>query len=193
MFLMCPHCTAALCVLSDYHLTLSALYWFYIPHIRPHVGKLNFIFPMLESTALAFTLSIDSPLTSCFQHFGIYIEAIRTSTRGLWTPIKLYFVQSSKWSDHKPSNRGINSRYWPGFQLRPAPMASFQNFEDRPLAQTFARLKKANEARRLFLFYKCEKMLDAFPGLSLVQTLWMLALIGASNVHWYVPCEPRIS
>lgn len=149
---------------------------------------------MQETYALYFTRSIDSPLTSCFQHFGIYIENIWTSTRGLWTPIKLYFVQSSKWSDHKPSNRGINSQYWPDFQLRPAPMASFQNFEDRPLAQTFARLEKANEARRLFLFYKCEKkMLEAFPGLSLVQTLWMTALIAASNVHWYVPCEPRIS
>lgn len=111
---------------------------------------------MAETPALSFTRSIDSPLTSCFQHF-IYIEAVRTSTRGLWTPIKLYFVQSSKWSDHKPSNRGINSQYWPDFQLRPAPMASFQNFEDRPLAQTFARLEKANEARRLFLFYKCEQ------------------------------------
>lgn len=179
--------------LSDYHLRLNALYWFYIAHITPVVVKLNFLFLMHETTVLSFTLSIDSPLTSCFQHFGIYIEAVRTSTRGLWTPIKLYFVQSSKWSDHKPSNRGINSQYWPVFQLRPAPMASFQNFEDRPLAQTFARLEKANEARRLFLFYKCEEMLDAFPGLSLVQTLWMIALIAASNVQWYVPCEPKIT
>lgn len=112
---------------------------------------------MPETPALSFTRSIDSPLTFCFQHFRIYIEVVRTSTRGLWTPIKLYFVQSSKWSDHKPSNRGINSQYWPDFQLRPAPMASFQNFEDRLLAQTFARLEKVNEARRLFLFYKCEQ------------------------------------
>lgn len=119
------------------------------------------------TVALSFTLSIDSPLTSRFQHFGIYTQAVRTSTRGLWSPIKLYFVQSSKWSDHKPSNRGINSQYWPVFRLRPAPMASFQNFKDRPPAQTFARLEKANEARSL----ECEEMLDAFPGLTGSDTL----------------------
>lgn len=158
--------------LSDYHLTLSALYWFYIAHITLDAVNLNFLsgWRRLLRCPLHF-LYVDLPLTYCFQHFGIYIEAVRTSTRGLWTPIKLYFVQSSKWSDHKPSNRGINSQYWPVFQLRPAPMASFQNSEDRPPVQTFARLEKANEARILFLFYNCEEMLDAFPGLTGSDTL----------------------
>lgn len=172
MFLMYPYCTEALCVLFKWlsfntHCSLLVLYCSY--NIR--CSKVEFSFWMTETIALSFTLSIDSPLTCCFQHFGIYIEAVRTSSRGLWTPIKLYFVQSSKWSDHKPSNRGINSQYWPVFLLRPAPMAFFQNFEDRPPAQTFARLEKANEARSLFLFYKCEEMLDAFPGLTGSDTL----------------------
>lgn len=50
-------------------------------------------------------------------------------------------------------------------------MAPFQNFEERPPAQTFARLEKANQAKSLFLFYKCEEMLDAFPGLTGSDTL----------------------
>lgn len=142
-FLMYPYCTGALCVLFKWlsfntRCSLFVLYCSY--NIR--CSKAEFSFRMTETIALSFTLSIDSPLTYYFQHFGIYIKAIRTSTRGLWTPIKLYFVQSSKWSDHKPSNRGINSQYWPVFQLRPASMASSQNFEDRPPAQTFARLEK---------------------------------------------------
>lgn len=152
---MYPYCTEALCVLFRWlsfrtHCSLLVLYCSY--NIR--CSKIEFSFWMAETIALCFTLSIDSPLTYCFQHCGIYIEAVRTSTRGLWTPIKLYFVQSSKWSDHKPSNRGINSQYWPVFQLRPAPMASFQNCEERPPAQAFARLEKANQAKSLFLFYK---------------------------------------
>lgn len=74
---------------------------------------------------------------SGLQHFRIYGGAILTSTRGLWTPVKCYFVQSSKWSDHKPSNRGIQSV----FLLWPAPVASSQDSEDRPPVQTCLETK----------------------------------------------------
>lgn len=103
--------------------------------------------------------------------------------RGLWTPVKCYFVPSPKWSDHKPSNRGINSQYWPVFLLRPAPMASTQDSEDRPPAQSFAQMERANWAKH-FLFYNSPENLDTFHSVLLVQALWALALITASDFFW---------
>lgn len=105
--------------------------------------------------------------------------------RGLWTPVKCYFVPSPKWSDHKPFNRGINSQYWPVFLLRPAPMASSQDCEDRPPAQSFAQMERANWAKH-FLFYNSRENLDTVHSLLLVQALWALALITASDFFWDV-------
>lgn len=137
--------------------------------------------PLKLCSSIHFVVPLASTLMSCRQHFRIYGGVILTSTRGLWTPVKCYFVQSSKWSDHKPFNRGINSQYWPVFRLRPAPMASSQDSEDRPTAQTFAWMESANWAKH-FLFYNCPEMLDIFHGLLLVQALWTFKFLGCFRV-----------
>lgn len=117
-----------------------------------------------------------------FQHLRIYGGAMLTCTRGLWTPVKCYFVRSFKWLDRKPSNRGINSQYWPVFLLWPALMASVQVSKERPLAQNLcldgeSKLSQAG----FFFFYICPEMLDILHDLLLVQALWMLAPITASH------------
>lgn len=179
-----PHCTVVHCVLSMWlsfstHRSLLAfLHCLY--NATGTAVQSSCMCPDSSESSIHFVIPVASTLTSCLQHFRIYGGAILTSTRGLWTPVKCYFVPSSKWSDHKPSNRGINSQYWPVFLLRPAPMASSQNSEDRPPAQTFALMKRTNWAKH-FLFYNCPDILDIFHGLLLVQALWNLALITASN------------
>lgn len=117
-------------------------------------------------------IPVASTFTSCPQHLRIYRGGLLTSTRGLWTPVKCYLVHSSKWSDHKQSNRGINGQYWPVFLLRPAPMASSQDPEDG--ARTFASLEGGNWAKRC-LFYNSPEILDSFH-LLLVQVLLDLCL-----------------
>lgn len=88
-----------------------------------------------------------------FQHLRIYGGAMLTCTRGLWTPVKCYFVRSFKWLDRKPSNRGINSQYWPVFLLRPALMASVQVSKERPLAQNLCLDGESKLSQAVFFFF----------------------------------------
>lgn len=142
-----PYYTVALCTFSKWlsFTTHRYLLAFYIACITPEDLYNTPLRTSLKlCSSIHFIIPVASTLTSCPQHLRIYRGAILTSTRGLWTSVKCYFVQSSKWSDHKPSNRGINSQYWPVFLLRPAPMASSQVSADRPPAQTFAWTERAN-------------------------------------------------
>lgn len=71
-------------------------------------------------------------------------------------------------------------------------MASIQDSEDRPIAQTFARMVRANRAKH-FLFYNCPETLDMLHGLLLVQTIWTLALITASSKVFKVSAVFRVN
>lgn len=179
-----PHCTVVHCVLSMW-LSFST-----------HRSLLAFLHCLYNATGTAvqsscmcrdssessihFVIPVASTLTSCLQHFRIYGGAILTSTRGLWTPVKCYFVPSSKWSDHKPSNRGINSQYWPVFSAA-ACSHGIQSKLWRQASSPNLCLDEENKLSQALLILQLSRYFGYLPWSFIGSGPWNLALITASN------------
>lgn len=105
------------CVTVYQHSYILFKWLWFTAHRSLMAQRYNSLMPRFSNRSMYLAFPVVLALMFCLQHLRIYGGAILTSTRGLWTPVKCYFVQPSKWSDHKPSNRGINSQYWPVFSV----------------------------------------------------------------------------
>lgn len=145
------HCSGVNCIayFRDFHLPLINLYCLFIlsPDNIAFGREERLSFKVLLRMGDSDICDTSSSGSSC-QHLWIYGRAILTCARGLWTPVKCYFLLPFKWLDRKPSNRGINSEYWPVFLPAACPHGICSRlWRKGPLAQTFVWLRGANWAK----------------------------------------------
>lgn len=178
--------------LSDYHLTLTALYWFYNAHITSDAVKLNFLSGWRGICALLYTFH---RFTFDILHSALWdlYRGRLNIHQGFMNPNKIIFCsvfQMVRAKNHPIVALTVSIDLlfscglfpWHPFKtlktgLQPKPLHGWRK-QMKPGAYSYSTNVK-----------KCWMHFLVW----LVQTLWMIALIAASNVHWYVPCEPRIT